>query len=166
MDTDLFTNTPMSSRTERLIRTIRSLTNCSEPEINLLSILVSVLLQRRHRNAFRIIPTIRLPFIRGLPDLWILLSEERGGEDVVASRYNISSITGSGSEVLRNGSVIADTAHDTVDRRVHTEGFTNNRIEDGEVTEVFISERAEFSWLTEDTKVLDLFLVQNIAKDA
>lgn len=70
---ELFADAPMSTSTERLVRTFRALANGTKPIINLLAVFIRVLLKRFLCLALWVRPPTRHPFSRLEPQRFIHL---------------------------------------------------------------------------------------------
>ena len=122
----------MTTSTERLVRTLCALANQTETEVDLGTVLIVVLLERLLSNTFGVSPSGGVPLERVPPEQGVDLGNGSTGEDHIALGNDVRTIFGGGSEGAGDNDIVTEFTHDTVDGRVHTEGLTDNSIENGE----------------------------------
>jgi hypothetical protein len=100
--THAFTDTPMSTGPERLIRRLGTLGHTSVPVINLVAL--GILLRRQGGDTTRVVPSVRVPLFRVLPDQRVHLGDAGAGEDKVALGDDVGRVFG----CFRRGEGVGD----------------------------------------------------------
>lgn len=80
----------MSTGTKRLIRRLGTLGNTSVPIIHLVTL--GILLGRQRGDTARVVPPMRIPLFRVLPDQGVHLSDTGASEDEVALGDDVSCV--------------------------------------------------------------------------
>ena len=160
---ELLANAPMPARAERLLWALRALADCTKSIIDLLTVLVRIHFVGLRRETLGVAPSCWIPLERVRPRLGVYLGDGGRGEHEVAFWHDVDAVFGGCGERGWDGDVIDDFAHDAVDRRVHTERFANDGIEDGKLLELFVCHWTELA-LFAGTEVFDLLSVESIAK--
>ena len=157
----LFTNATVSASAERLIWTICAFADSTKSKVDLFAIFVHVGFERLSSNTFWVTPPRWIPDVSVGPNLRVNLADSGRSKNEVTLGNYVGFIIGRCGERGRNCDVSPNITHNTVNGWVHTEGFTDDRIEDGELAEFFIGHLTEGP--IRIAKAFNLFLVKSLS---
>lgn len=126
----LFPNTPVLSCTEWLVGALCALAHSTETIVNLLAVFVSVHLVSLCRNTLGVVPAVWVPVLTRLPYGGINLADSGGCHDEVPFGDNVNAVFRRCRKGGGDRDVVADVAHDAVNRRVDTESLADDGVED------------------------------------
>jgi hypothetical protein len=127
----------MPASTEWLIWRLCALADSTKTEVNFLAVNIFVCLECLSGHALLIEPPRGIPFVSVVPDGRVHLTSVWGSQDVMTFGNDVDTVFGWGTEGSRNGDIIADVTHYTVDGRVDTESFTDDSVHKRESLELF-----------------------------
>lgn len=160
-ESDLFSDAAMTASSERLVRTLGALAYSAKPVVNLFPALVRVSAVGLRSDTLGIAPARGIPDGRLLPYTGVRLANGGARKNVVSSGNDIRVVFRRGREGGRHYDVGSDLAHDAVDGRVHAESFADDRVENGEGTNLLVCHLPQFA--VRGTEMLHLLLVEGLA---
>lgn len=154
-DAHLLADTPVTASTEGLVWTVSSFAHSAEPIIDLFAVLIDVVLEGCSSNTFGIAPTRWQPLVRLLPYSRVHLADSGTSQNVVSFGNDEGAILGGSRKSRGNGNVVADIAHDAVDRWVNSEGLADDGVHQGEFAQLLEGEGPHLAvWRAEELALL------------